>query len=237
MKLIGLFFAAALGTTAQPPCETPGPVPVFTIRHVEGNAELTDNPNADVWKQAASQEMYKDCNRAVEHRDLTTQIRAFWTDTSLYLLFRCPYHGLNLFLPPNHDVPRAGLWDRDVVETFIGYDWTDIHHYREFEIAPTGDWIDLAIDLNHHRFDSSWRSGWRTVAHIDEANKIWYAAAEIPLSSISPGPVHDGTKWRIDFYRIDGTGPDPQRNFLCWRPTCHHSNHVPERFGTLLFTN
>jgi len=22
-------------------------------------------------------------------------------------------------------------------------------HYREFEIAPTGDWVDLAIDLDH----------------------------------------------------------------------------------------
>ena len=60
------------------------------------------------------------------------------------------------------------LWDRDVVEMFLGDDWNNIRHYREFEIAPTGDWIDLAIDLDKKNYDRSWRSGWRTMARIDE---------------------------------------------------------------------
>ncbi len=48
-------------------------------------------------------------------------------------------------------------------------DWKNIRHYREFEIAPTGDWIDLAIDLDHESYDQAWRSEWTTAARIDEA--------------------------------------------------------------------
>jgi len=223
---------------AQQPCHVEHPTAVFTINYVAGTPELTLDPQAEVWKNAASQMMYKDCNREIEHKNLMTEIRSFWTDTNLYFLFKCPYTVLNLFTPPNNREPRVGLWDRDVVEMFLGYDWTHIRHYREFEIAPTGDWIDLAIDLDRKSYDHSWRSGWHTMARIDEGHKVWYAAAQIPLKSVSPEPVHDGTKWRGNLYRIDGLGPDPRRHFLCWQPTCapkHDSNHVPEHFGTLIF--
>ena len=105
--------------------------------------------------------------------------------------------------------PRDKLWDRDVVEMFLGDDWTNIRHYREFEIAPTGDWIDLAIDLDHESYDQSWRSGWTTAARIDEAAHVWYAAARIPLKrSRAAAPVKPGTKWRANLYRIEGQGPD-----------------------------
>jgi len=34
-------------------------------------------------------------------------------------------------------------------------------------------------------------------------------------------------------------GSDPQRHFMCWQPTCvvnRDPNHVPEHFGTMIFT-
>jgi hypothetical protein len=238
-KFVSAFAVAAWAIHAQQPCKVTQPTAVFTIKHVNGDPPLTLDPQSEVWKSAASQVMYKDCSREIDYKRLTTEIRAFWTDTNLYLLFQCPYAVLNLFLPPNNNAPHVGLWDRDVVEMFLGYDWTNIRHYREFEIAPTGDWIDLAIDLDHESYDHSWRSGWHTQARIDEAQKVWYAAAQIPLSSVSPEPVHPGTKWRMNLYRIDGLGADPQRHFLCWQPTCVRNrdpNHVPEHFGTLVFS-
>ncbi len=165
-------------------------------------------------------------------------MRAFWTDASLYFLFICPYRALNVFLPADSGRPRDKLWDRDVVEIFLGDDWNNIRHYREFEIAPTGDWIDLAIDLDKPGSGHGWRSGWRTAAAIDEAAHKWYAAAAIPLKSVSSGPVQVGTRWRMNLYRIEGQGPDSERRFLCWQPTCvvgRDPNHVPEAFGTLIF--
>ncbi len=184
--------------------------------------------------------MSKDCSREIDYPAIKTEIRGFWTDTDLYLLFRCPYTVLNLFLPADNSKDRVGLWDRDVVEMFLGDDWTHIRHYREFEIAPTGDRIDLAIDLDREISDHDWQSGWQTLARIDENQKIWYAAAKIPLSAVSNKPVQAGTKWRANLYRIEGLGKDPQRHFLCWQPTCVQNrdpNHVPEHFGTLIFVN
>jgi len=183
--------------------------------------------------------MVKDCSKVMDYPDLKTEIKGFWSDTDLYLLFICPYRALNLFLPPENDKPRRGLWDRDVVEMFLGDDWENIRHYREYEIAPTADWIDLAIDLDHRGQNRGWRSGWKTTARIEEQVKVWYAACQIPLKSVSEKEVKPGTRWRANLYRIDGEGPDSQRRFMCWQPTCvvnRDPNHVPENFGTLNFT-
>jgi len=236
--LVGIFYLLAFVAEAQEPCVVTQPTATFSIRHVAGHPKLTLDHNSRLWKTAAAESMSKDCSRQIDYPDIKSEIRGFWTDTDLYLLFRCPYKVLNLFLPANNTTPHVGLWDRDVVEMFLGDDWNNIRHYREFEIAPTGDWIDLAIDLDHNSYDHKWRSGWQTMARVDEKRKVWYAAAKIPLSAVSAKPVQDGTKWRMNLYRIDGLGPDVQRHFLCWQPTCVQNrdpNHVPEHFGTLIF--
>ncbi len=223
---------------AQETCQVDSRTASFSIPHVKTPPPLSADPQAAVWKKTASAWIVKDCTRTLDYPETRTEVRAFWTDQDLYFLFRCPYQVLNLWLPAQTDKPRVKLWDRDVVEMFLGDDWTNIRHYREFEIAPTGDWIDLAIDLDKKNYDHSWRSGWQTMGRIDQAHKTWYAAARIPLKSVSTAPVKRGTKWRMNLYRIDGQGPDPQRHFLCWQPTCvvnRDPNHVPEHFGTLVF--
>lgn len=224
---------------AQPPvCEVSRPTASFTIAHVPTSPELNSDPLSVVWRNAKSALMTKDCTRTIDYPDLRTEIRGFWTDSDLYLLFICPFRALNTFQPPQNDRPRRGLWDRDVVEMFLGDDWENIRHYREFEIAPTADWIDLAIDLDRRGQDRNWRSGWKTTARIDERAKIWYAACRIPLTSVSDKEVRPGTRWRANLYRIDGEGPDSQRRFMCWQPTCvvnRDPNHMPENFGTLVF--
>ncbi len=223
---------------AQQPCRETSPTALFTIPHQGSELNLNTDPNSKTWANAASAWIVKDCTHPSEYPDLKTEVRGFWTGTHLYLLFICPYRTLNLFLPPQNDKARDKLWDRDVVEMFLGDDWDNIRHYREFEIAPTADWIDLAIDLDKKSYDQSWRSGWQTGARIDEKARVWYAGAKIPLKSVSVAVVKAGTRWRMNLYRIDGEGPDPQRRFMCWQPTCvvnRDPNHVPEMFGTLVF--
>ena len=224
---------------AQERCTVTRPTATLQAPHVTGDPGLAIDPSSPIWRNAGVAAIAKDCSQQIDYPALNTQVRSFWTDRHLYLLFSCPYGKLNVFLPPLGGGPRDKLWDRDVVEMFLGDDWTNIRHYREFEIAPTGDWIDLAIDLDHESDNQSWRSGWTTAARIDEAAHVWYAAARIPLSAISNSPVKPGTKWRANLYRIEGQGPDAMRHFLCWQPTCvvnRDPNHVPENFGTLVFT-
>jgi hypothetical protein len=228
----------ALLAQSQEVCKVTQPTASFAIHHQSGEPELNAEPSSALWSSAARAVIVKDCTHVIEYTDISSTVRGFWTDKDLYLLFECPYKVLNLWLPPMGGGPRNKLWDRDVVEMFLGDEWTNIRHYREFEIAPTGDWIDLAINLDKESYDQTWRSGWKTVARIDKTKKVWYAAARIPLSAISDQHVKAGTKWRANLYRIDGVGGDPQRHFLCWQPTCvvnRDPNHVPENFGSIIF--
>lgn len=241
MKILGFLSYCCLINFcyAQKPCAVTPPTATLSIPYAAGSPAINADPQSNVWKNSAQSWISKDCSRVLDYPKIKTEVRAFWTDTDLYVLFICPYQALNLFLPAQKEKPRNGLWDRDVVEIFLGDDWTNIRHYREFELAPTGDWIDLAIDLDRNSYDQAWRSGWKTAASIDEKSKTWRAAARIPLKSVSTKEVKAGTHWRMNLYRIDGLGADPQRHFLCWQPTCvknRDPNHVPETFGTLVFS-
>ena len=221
------------------PCEVTRPTATLAVPHVTGTPGLNTDPQSEVWKRSASTLILKDCSHKLEYQDLASKVQAFWTDNDLYLLFICPYKKLNIWEPTQNDRPRDKLWDRDVVEFFLGSDWNEIRRYREFEIAPTGDWIDLAIDLSRKSYDRNWRSGWKTAARIDDRSHTWFAAARVPLKSVSEVPVKVGTRWRVNLYRIDGEGPDSRRHFMCWQPTCagnRDPNHVPENFGSLLFS-
>ena len=220
-------------------CQFSPPGAAFTVPHVGQAQELNTDPDSPTWAHAASTWITKDCTHQIDYPQLKTEVRGFWTDSDLYLLFISPYKELNLWLPADSSKDRLNLWDRDVVEFFLGDDWTNIRHYREFEIAPTGDWVDLAIDLDHDSYGADWNSGWQRQGRIDEKNRIWYAAARVPLSSVSDLRAKVGTKWRLNLYRIDGLGPDSDRHFMCWQETCvlnRDPNHVPEHFGTLVFT-
>jgi hypothetical protein len=210
----------------------------MSVSRVAKAPALNTDPLSDIWRKASAAMIVKDCTRRLDYPDLNTEVRGFWTGADLYLLFTCPYRELNLFLAAQPARDRDKLWDRDVVEVFLGDDWKNIRHYREYEVAPTGDWIDLAIDLDRKGDGAKWNSGWEAVARIDQAARVWYAAARIPLKSVSEKDVRPGTRWRMNLYRIDGKGPDSERRFLCWQPTCvvnRDPNHVPEAFGTLVF--
>jgi hypothetical protein len=233
--MVGILFWLLM----QEPCTVSQPTATVPVGYRKKVPELNTDPNSPLWKKAHVAWMSKDCLKVIDYADLRTEIRAVWTNDDLFLLFICPYRTLNVFLPADNSKPRRGLWDRDVVEMFFGDDWQNIRHYREFEIAPTADWIDLTIDLDHRGAGRGWKSGWQTIARIDESKKTWYAACRIPLKSVSEKEIKPGTKWRANLYRIDGEGPDSQRRFMCWQPTCvlnRDPNHVPENFGTLVFT-
>jgi hypothetical protein len=237
-KILSLTLLTVAVALAREVCEVTSPTASFSIPHVAQAPNLNTDPNSATWSHAASAWIEKDCSQQVDYPRLKTEVRGFWTDSDLYLLFVSPYSELNLWLPADSSKDRLKLWDRDVVEFFLGDDWSNIKHYREFEIAPTGDWVDLAIDLTRDSYEAGWNSGWQRQARIDEKNHVWYAAAKVPLKSVSEKPVNVATKWRANLYRIDGLGEDPVRHFMCWQPTCvvnHDPNHVPEHFGTLIF--
>ena len=163
---------------------------------------------------------------------LRTEIRSRWSATTLYLLYVCPYTELNLKLDPDRVRETMNLWNWDVAEAFLAGDMAHPERYREFEVSPQGEWVDLDIDPRKSQWgDPGWNSGFHVAARIDEAHHLWYGAMAIPWSALIDGAPKAGLELRANFYRLQG--PPPYRALIAWQPTGKASFHVPETFGVL----
>ena len=162
-----------------------------------------------------------------------TEIRSRWTNENLYLLYVNPYDELNLKPDPTPSVETPQLWNWDVAEAFIGSGTDRVTRYKEFQVSPQGEWVDLDIDREDPRGQAGmkWNSGYRVKGRVDPRARIWYGAMRIPFAAIDTRPPQKGRELRIGLYRIAGV--DPSRRFYAWRPTGQTSFHVPQAFGTL----
>ena len=224
MKLFVLLLAAF-------PLAADGPG-VILSKHVNKDFPLTADPAAPAWKAAAA--VYAENGPKGDptpgHR---TEIRSRWSGKNLYFLFTCPYESLNLKPNPSTSEETNKLWDWDVAEVFIGTDFKNIRHYKELQVSPQGEWVDLDIDRDHPLPEGGWRwnSGFEVKARIDSDKKIWYGAMRIPIDKIDERRPEAGREMRINFYRLQG--PGPVRKGIAWQPTNAASYHVPEAFGRL----
>jgi hypothetical protein len=127
------------------------------------------------------------------------------------------------------------LWDRDVCEAFVRSP-VEPHekHYREFEVAPTGQWCDLIVDRTKMLADWRWRSGMRTASEVIESEKIWRAAMAVPYDAFGCVPrVND--LWHANLFRVSRSGGE--RQYLALSPTFAETPnfHVAEAFVKLRF--
>ena len=94
-----------------------------------------------------------------------------------------------------------------MAEVFLGSDFTNIRRYKEFEISPQGEWVDLDIDLSkpHHEDGWKWNSGFEVSARIDKKTKIWYGAMKIPWSAFGESSPATGKTFQNKFLSRPGT--------------------------------
>jgi len=200
------------------------------------DASADTNPNSDFWRGVPAIFAERDTagNPVAAHR---TEIRSRWTATNLYFLFICPYEQLNLKPDPKTEIETNLLWKWDVAEAFIGSDFQHIRKYKEFEISPQSEWVDLDIDLDAPLPEGGWKwnSGFQTSARIDKSSNTWYAFMRIPYASVDPRPAAAGNTLRINLFRAQGTPPN--RKLIAWQTPHRPSFHVPEVFGTLKLTD
>ena len=162
-----------------------------------------------------------------------TEVRSRWTAGNLYFLFICPYDELYLKPNPTTLSETNELWKWDVAEVFLGSDFKNIKKYKEFEISPQGEWIDLDIDLNkpHHEDGWVWNSAFQVAARIDRAKKIWYGTMRIPFAALATVVPAPGLEFRMNLFR--GQGPPSNWKSITWQPPMTGTFHTPERFGVL----
>jgi hypothetical protein len=162
------------------------------------------------------------------------EARILWTDDSLLVRFVCRQaEPLTVNANPQLGRKTLRLWDNDVCEIFLAPDLNAPQRYFEFEAAPTGEWVDLAIEIT--------ASGRQTNFEFHSAMTVGAKVCEdqitiiirIPWSEVLPKPQR-GDAWRVNLFRCVGLGNE---RYLAWQPTytLEPSFHVPEVFGWLDF--
>lgn len=201
------------------------PPPARAMRIAVDFELRADHP---AWDTAPPIEMDRQSLRGEAVPAMSTEVRVLWSDRFLYLRYNCPSTELTVFddEPPSGR-ERVGLWDRDVVEAFIGPDLSKRNKYLEFELAPNGEHLDLDIDLPDKSL--AWSSEFDVGVELRKNH--WVGMMRIPLSSIAEQRPKAGDRWRLNLYRCDRAN----RVFLAYRPTLVSTFHRPERFGVLQF--
>jgi alpha-galactosidase len=186
-------------------------------------------PEPSAWDSAPSVAFCRDWQGQNPDPERETEARLLWSSERLFIRFRCRYR--TLYVYEGQTGRRDQLWLRDVAEVFIRPAEADIRHYREFEVSPNGDWLDLDIFPGGKSILSC---DLKIRVSVDPSAGIWTAELAIPMNCLTlrldPGQI-----WHINLFRIEGPAPD--RYYSSWRPT-HTPKpnfHVPERFGELCF--
>ena len=197
--------------------------------------DLTADPRSPAWKGVKSTAGAVDPfgKPAANNR---FEVRVQWTPEHLYFLFTCPYDKLTLKPSPSQTLETNTLWEWDAMEVFIGADFANIHRYRELQVSPQGEWVDLDIDRKNPLPEGGWKwnSGMNVKARIDEAAKVWYGEMKVPFAAIGAGEPKPGSEYRMNVYRLAGAAPE--RIQVMWTPTMVRSHHTPEQFGRLVLT-
>jgi len=206
--------------------------PIVESLHSQRDVGLSTDPALPFWNSA--EPIYAEADKGGHPLpDYRTEIRTRWTGKNIYFLFICPYKALYLKPNPDPDHETNELWNWNVAEVFIGSDFKDIKRYKEFEVSPHNEWVDLDIDLNKPRHEDGWlwNSGFEHVTRIDSTKQIWYVAMKIPFKAISTRSPMPGNMFRLNLYRTEG--PPKESREIMWQPVMSDSFHMPERFGLL----
>ncbi|MDH7502696.1 MAG: amidohydrolase family protein [Verrucomicrobiota bacterium] len=205
------------------------PAPVVRAVKIKRDFKPDGKLAEAVWQKASAVHIECTLKEGRACPELSTVARVLWSDRYLYIGFESPYSELTVFMPPNLKTERLGLWDKDVVEAFIGADPANRNHYTEFEVAPTGEKLDLVLDLPAKDF--AWSSGFDAAVQVDRQRRVWTTEMRIPLAALSSKPPAPGDRWSLNLYRHDIA----HGVFLAWNPTGTASAHTPTRFGVLEF--
>jgi alpha-galactosidase len=204
------------------------------IRHISDDcsaAEILNNPLPTADQIAI--ESYWSGDIAPEQRHAT--VNAFWSSNAIFIVFVAnQFEPLIVKDQPDLLQKTPGLWNYDVCEAFISPGTSTRGRYFEFEVAPTGEWVDLAIEVTPagRNSDLAFDSG-MTVA-VQAAHNSIKSAMKIPWKAFGIVPAN-GDVWLGNLFRCIGGGDT--RGYLAWRPTrtAAPNFHVPEAFGEFHF--
>lgn len=236
MRSVGflIFTLLFLGVAASPAQrKMPNSTQIKTV-HIPIDFSVSSLDSAH-WELAQEVAVKTDWSGAMAPVGRQFKARLLWSDTALYVRFEANQtEPLNINLNPDRSKQTDRLWDRDVCEIFIAPDAKERNKYFEFEVAPTGEWVDLAIEVTPDKrsTDSKYNSGMESAARIDKGRVVM--AIKIPFTALGKTPKA-GDVWLGNLFRCVGKGAT--RGYLAWQPTKTKTPnfHVPGAFGGFEF--
>jgi hypothetical protein len=194
-----------------------------------GLPDASGLPSTIAWNQATPVTFCSDWRGENSDPKRETEVRLLWSNHRLYVRFCCLYREIYVNDKPGGRCDE--LWLKDVAEIFIQRGADELRHYREFEVSPNGDWLDL--DINH---------GQKSFLMCDLKSRVvcngesWVAELAIPMDCLTL-EFNSDEIWRLNLFRIEGR--EPNRFYSAWQPTytSKPNFHVPERFGELVFAS
>lgn len=162
--------------------------------------------------------------------------RALWSPNYFYLRFDCEQgEPLVVHDAPSLETKTIGLWQRDVCEIFVAPNVDARAWYYEFEVAPTGEWLDLLV-YNREKFLSrnwSYRSGMEASSQVSETQVTMQM--RVPFMQGFNRTPEANEEWLVNLFRCVGAGAT--RGYLTWQPTQTETPnfHTPAAFGRLRF--
>ena len=216
---------------------------IIEARHVGSDLSVSDLQNAE-WNKARAVQIDRYWSGDPAPLGRQAEARVLWSNRALHIRFICHQaEPLIVSATPQTANKTRGLWDRDVCEIFIAPDPNNLERYLEFEAAPTGEWLDVAIHWTPEKRESDWEfrshmttASLRTITKGGSGNdlELIWIAMRIPWNHWIHEP-QKGERWRVNLFRC--VGSDPNRGYLAWQPTRtpKPSFHVPQVFGWLAF--
>lgn len=206
----------------------------ISIKHVDKDFSV-DRLDHSSWQKASPVKVATYWSGEAAPDGRAFEARLLWSDTALYVRFDATQsEPLVVSHKPDLSKKVVGLWDRDVCEIFIAPDRRNRNRYFEFEIAPTGEWIDLGIEATPkgRKTDLEYRSDMTSAASIENGRVIM--AIKIPFTALGTKPTKNAV-WLGNLFRCVGSGP--KRGYLAWQPTKtpKPNFHVPKAFAKLRF--
>jgi predicted TIM-barrel fold metal-dependent hydrolase len=205
------------------------PPPVVKAAHIDQDFEFDGELTDSVWQKAAPARVEYGSLKYDARPDLATSVRVLYSDRFIYFGWECPFTKLTVFDTPSADRERLGLWERDVVEVFVGSDWQNVNRYAEYEVAPTNERLDVLLNLPAKDF--GWDGRAQSAVKVDRKRKVWTVEWRMPLELLSSTKPTPGTRWRLNLYRCDKAN----NAYLAWSPVLQGSFHTPQKFGVLEF--
>jgi uncharacterized protein (DUF362 family) len=226
--------ASAAPAAPSPPAAPGGKPEVHAAALGEDTITIDGVGDEPAWNRATP--VRWDTDYAGRPTGIPTEVRLLWSKKGLYALFQAYMSGLHTDRSRHVEVERKELFREDCVELFFTPDPAHPKHYYEIELGPFGHFLDIDVDRERGKVNTSWSSVPKIGTMRSLVPKLGLSTASIEVLLASPdivGALVPGARLPLALYRIDGL---PEQRFLAWSPprTANPNFHVPEAFGVLV---